>query len=89
MGRWTTDKETHQYKTKSVVEGGLLSEGVVGRPIVDCAVKEGSSEEESFELKLGQSKDPNGSIAGGRTFLWQRNSILKPQVGNRTVYSRN
>lgn len=77
MGRWTTDKKTHQYKTKSVVKSGLLSEGVVGRPIVDCAVKEGSLEEESFELKLGQSKDPNGSRAGGRTFLWAEKQHLK------------
>lgn len=39
-------------------------------PVVDCAVKEGSSEEKSFELTLEQSKDADESRAGGRTFLW-------------------
>lgn len=77
MRRWTTDKKTRQYKTKSVVKGGVLSKRVVGRPIMDCAVKGGSLEEESFELKLGQSKDPDGSRAGGRTFLWAEKQHLK------------
>lgn len=36
---------------------------------MDCAVKQGSSEEESFELKLERSKDPDGSGARGRIFL--------------------
>lgn len=37
---------------------------------MDCAVKEGSSEEKLFELTLKQSKDADESRTGGRAFLW-------------------
>ena len=52
-----------------MVKDGTWSERAVGGPIVDCAVKQGCWEEKSFELKLEQSKDPDGSRARGRIFL--------------------
>lgn len=71
MERRTTGKTTVQYKTGYMV----CSErwGAVGAsnggPIVDCSVKEGSSVEKFFELKLEPPTDPDGSRARGKTFL--------------------